>query len=410
MTSVLLSPRAGKSSAAHFQDVVGPQRLTTSLGALRTFGQSFLRTRLSGSFHRVFNSLALRAAPSKIVTPPDTKSESGGDCVLVGDIGGTNARLSLWRVSPDQDYTLVFQKWYQTADYREAGFDAVLEALTNEPEVRDNYPSSACFAIAGPVQNGVGSMTNLGWTISGPEIAEEFRWRVAVINDFEALGYGVPILDEEEVIVLNDVPAEEKAPIAVLGPGTGLGEAQLLFDEGRKEYKVWPSEGSHSDFAPRGEKQTALMKWVVDGLGYCEVEHVACGKGLERIYTFLAAGDKVSAADDTIMGAPEISMKALSGEDEVAVEALDMMLSIIGAEGGHMALRNLARGGVYIAGGITPKVIERVKSGVLLDGFLHQQDHRFHPLLKTFRLCAVLNEDVGLVGARYFATQLLAAH
>lgn len=411
MKSVLLSPRAAQSPASPFVDAAGPGRLalTKSFGALRTLGQSLLRVRLTDSAHKVFNNFVLRAAPSKIVAPPEAGTQ-GEDCVLVGDIGGTNARLSVWNVSPNNDYTLVFQKWYPTADYKEAGFSAVLDELTKEPEVQGNYPSSACFAIAGPVQNGVGSMTNLGWVIDGPDIEKEFGWRVAVINDFEALGYGVPVLDPEDVLVLNDVPAEDKAPIAVLGAGTGLGQAQLMYDEGRQEYKVWPSEGSHSDFAPRGEKQVALMKWVAEGLGYCEVEHVACGKGLERIYTFLAAGDKVSSAEDTIMSAPEISAMALSGEDPIAVEALDMMLSILGAEGGHMALRNLARGGVYLAGGITPKVIERVKTGITLDGFLHQEDHRFHPLLKSFRLSVVLNEDVGLIGARYFATQLLATH
>lgn len=357
----------------------------------------------------MFSQHLLRASPSITAVQPQSDT-ADGNCVLVGDIGGTNARLYVWKIEDDGEFTLVFQKWYKTADYKNAGFVAVLDALANEEAVKACPPVSACFAIAGPVENGIGQMTNLGWTIDAPLIEEQFGWRVAVINDFEALGYGIPELEEKDLLVLNDVPAEDKAPMAVLGPGTGLGQAQLMYDESKGSYKVWPSEGSHSDFAPRGDKQIALMKWITEGLGYCEVEHVACGAGLERIYTFLSAGDKVSAIEPAVKKAADVSKEALSGENDVASDALDMMLSILGAEAGSMSLRNLARGGVYLAGGITPKVIERVKSGIVAENFLHTPDHRFHSFFKGIRFSAVLNEEVGLIGARKYASQLLVSN
>lgn len=282
----------------------------------------------------------------------------------------------------------------------------MLDALVKEKSVRDYPPTAACFAVAGPVKNGKGCMTNLDWQIDSAQIQRHFGWRVAVINDFEALGYGVLALDESDLYVANEGTTELGAPKVVIGPGTGLGQAQLMWDEGLQDYKVWASEGAHADFAPRGEKQVALMEWVVSGLGYCEVEHVACGSGLERIYAFLTDPNGINPAGEFPKKAKEISRAALNGSDPVAVEAVDMMLSIVGGEAGHMALRNLARGGVYVAGGITPKVLERVKKGALQDSFLHK-DCRFHKLLKEFKLSVVLNEEVGLLGARRYAVSLL---
>lgn len=278
--------------------------------------------------------------------------------------------------------------------------------LANQDAVKACPPTAACFAVAGPVKNGKGQMTNLPWAIDGDQVEKQLGWRAAVINDFEAQGYGVLEINQSETYIINDGDTELEAPKVVIGPGTGLGEAQLMWDEGLQDYKVWPSEGSHADFAPRGDTQAALMEWVVDGLGSCEVEHVACGSGLERIYAFLTSPKDFTAAGDFPKKAEDISKEALDGSNPVAMEAVDMMLSIVGSEAGHMALRSLARGGVYITGGIPPKLLDRIKTGVMREAFLHE-GCRFHHLLRQFRVSVVLNKDLGLLGVRRYAMNLL---
>ncbi|CAD7703316.1 unnamed protein product [Ostreobium quekettii] len=324
--------------------------------------------------------------------------------VLVGDIGGTNARLSVASIGADQEVSTVYEKWYATKDY--PTFLDVLDAAASEQSVQAASPSVACFAVAGPVQNGRGQMTNLNWTIDGQEIERKYGWRVAVMNDFEAQGYGVLELQDSDLHVVNEGCTVQGAPKIVIGPGTGLGQAQLMWDDGLHDYRVWPSEGSHADFAPRGSIQVHLRNWVVDGLGFCEVEHVACGSGIERIYAFLTNPDSFTAGGKFPKKARDISREALDGSDPDAVAAVDLMLSIVGAEAGHMALRSLARGGVYIAGGITPKLLDRVKTGVMQEAFLHKGS-RFHNLLKDITVSVVMQQDVGLLGARRFAIRLL---
>mmetsp|Transcript_33929 Transcript_33929/g.80556 ORF Transcript_33929/g.80556 Transcript_33929/m.80556 type:complete len:291 (-) Transcript_33929:199-1071(-) len=280
--------------------------------------------------------------------------------------------------------------------------------------------AAACFAVAGPVDEQVCYMTNLKWVIDGTQLSHSFGYEVAVLNDFEAVGYGVQFVDEKRVITLNEGSPKPRAPIAVLGPGTGLGEAHLLWDDLQGNYRVYPSEGSHADFAPRGWKQRALAQFVEHQLGYCEVESVGCGAGLERIYQFLTSDEgphsepllqifraSIEESPEALKkSAPEISKAALDGSDPIAREAVDMMLSIVGAEAAHMALRQLARGGVYIAGGITPKVIDRLNFGGLLAAFLSRKG-RFYEFLETVPLRVILDEKVGLIGARVYGLRLL---
>lgn len=202
-----------------------------------------------------------------------------------------------------------------------------------------------------------------------------------------------------------------QGPIAVLGPGTGLGEAQLFWDDTRHGYLVHPSEGSHATFAPRGDKQRALQAHVEAMLEHCSVERVACGSGLVLIYKFLAK--EYGAAHPGWTPPPndptpaQVSNSALDGSDPVAVDALDMMLAIVGAEAGHMALRALTTGGVYICGGIFPKTIERVKKGGVLKAFLWKESRFYEKVLKDIPLYVVMEEKVGLIGTREAAIRAL---
>lgn len=332
-----------------------------------------------------------------------------GGSVLVADIGGTNCRFQLWELDASlHPVKMSLELVYQTSAY--SRFDQALEAFLATDAAVASPPKAAAFACAGPVRHQRCEFTNLGWVVDASEVAEKFKLHSKVLNDFEAVGYGVPALDPEHILVLHDVPAEPKGPKAVLGPGTGLGEAQLFWDDALNAYRVYPSEGSHAVFAPRGWKQRALQARVEAERGHCSVERVACGSGLVRIYDFLHS-DEVSNRPPVVKltnpTPADVSIAAMDGSDPIASEALDMLLAIVGAEASHMALRSLASGGVYIAGGIFPKVIERVKAGGVLEAFLWKAS-RFHDkVLKHTPLYVVLEERVGLIGSREQAIQLV---
>ena len=332
----------------------------------------------------------------------------GGPSVLVADIGGTNCRFQLWSVAGNEAGTMLLEVIYPTEDYER--FDQALRAFLGTPEALACPPAAAAFACAGPVKDNSCRFTNITWVVDKNEVERDFQIPCRVLNDFEAIGYGVTQLSDDQILKVHDVPRDPRGPISVLGPGTGLGEAQLFWDEGIDSYRVQPSEGSHATFAPRGWKQRALQAMVEAERGHCSVERVACGSGLVRIYNFLVTDEQSHRPGVVHMEEPtpaSVSQVAMDGSDPLAVEALDVFISIVGAEAGHMALRSLASGGVYIAGGILPKVINRATEGGLLDAFLWRAS-RFHDkVLKFVPLYVVLDEKVGLLGSRSQALRIL---
>ncbi|PSC71239.1 glucokinase [Micractinium conductrix] len=331
--------------------------------------------------------------------------------VLIADIGGTNCRFQVWQLDAHfRPSRMVVEQYYATKDYPH--FADALDALLSLDVLSGAArPTAAAFACAGPVKSQRCTMTNLGWTIDAAEIQKKFDIRCTVLNDFEAIGYGVPVLTDNDLVVLNDVPAEDKGPKAVLGPGTGLGEAQLFWDDRSNGYKVHASEGAHATFAPRGWKQRALQAHVEAERGHCSVERVACGSGLVRIYDFLRSDEPSQYPQDRMdrgkqVTPADVTNSGLDKSDAVAVEALDMFLSIVGAEAGHMALRGLTSGGVYICGGIFPKVIERVKAGGVLEAFLWRASRFYEKVLKDIPLYVVTEEKLGLLGTREQAIRI----
>eukprot|EP01025_Chloroclados_australasicus_P018812 TRINITY_DN2001_c0_g1_i4.p2 TRINITY_DN2001_c0_g1~~TRINITY_DN2001_c0_g1_i4.p2 ORF type:complete len:441 (-),score=79.57 TRINITY_DN2001_c0_g1_i4:712-2034(-) len=373
-------------------------------------------------------------AQAVVQTPESTVPLPAVDQALVvtGDIGGTNCRLQLWGVDVQKNGASMskelFNKVFLVEDYpTKDGFEKVLESMLKEQVFQQYQVQAACFAVAGPVVDGAVEFTNSPWVISSENIGKRFNWQVALLNDFEAVGYGVAELGPDDVVNLRpEVAPQERAPMVVLGPGTGLGEAQLMWDSGMNKYKVWPSEGSHADFAPRGWKQQKLLEFCEIELlsanengGHCEVEHVACGSGLARIYRFLKSdgsfprtlfGNIVdnSATNEALLAIDpaDISIAAAKGTDPFAEQAMDMFMSIIGQEAGHMALRAMAYGGVYIAGGIIPKNMERATMGSITEGFLNSSS-RFNKVLQKFPLYLVVREEVGIIGTREYALSLL---
>lgn len=327
--------------------------------------------------------------------------------VLVADVGGTNARFVLTDTASGADLVTAT---LPTADH--PTFASALAALAARPGFTP--PSAAAFAVAGPVAANAAVMTNLSWTVDGGAVsAGAGGVPVRVLNDFEAAGYGVlalPRAPHPSIVVLNEGVRDPRGPIAVLGPGTGLGEAQLFWCDAIAAHRVWPSEGSHGGFAPRGALQRELAARVEGEEGFCETEHVACGKGLARIDAFLAEREGLPPRR---YAPADVTAAALGGGDPIAAAALDTFLAILGAEAAAMGLRSLARGGVYLTGGVTPKVAPAfVGRGAgdnpLLDAFLWKES-TFAPLLASLPLTAVLDDGLGVRGARLYAQRLLDA-
>ncbi len=303
---------------------------------------------------------------------------SVGNRRIGGDIGGTKTLLRCveanGEVSLDERYT--------SGDH--ATFDELLRAFT---ERLPGPVEAACFAVAGPVWQGRAKVTNLDWTLDAQSLASAFSiGRVSLINDFHAVAAGVPLLGENDLLPLHRGERDRSAPVAILGAGTGLGEAFLIHGQ------VVSSEGGHGDFAPQDEEQTRLFLALQERYGgHVSWERLLSGTGLVNIFTFLG-GDEIDAAD--------VADLADRG-DPRATRAFEIFVDIYGAEAGNMALRVLARGGVYLAGGIAAKNVPRFTDGRFVEAFLRKG--RFRELMEGIPVDLIVNEEVGLIGAMHVA-------
>ncbi|HEV7767540.1 MAG TPA: glucokinase [Thermoanaerobaculia bacterium] len=307
--------------------------------------------------------------------------------LLAGDVGGTKTLLRC--VEPDGAISREL-RYDSTAS---PTFDDVLREFLAEgiPGPID----AACFAVAGPVIDAHAEVTNVGWRIDEASLERAFSiGRVSLINDFYAVGLGVPLLGADDVLSLQPGDHDRTAPIAILGAGTGLGEALVVNFGG--EYQVLPGEGGHAEFAPQDEEQTKLFLYLHRIHGHVSWERVISGLGLVNIFTFLT-GETLDAA--------EIGTRANAG-DPVAAHAFAIFVDAYGAEAGNMALRTLARGGVYLAGGIAAKNISWFTDGRFLDAFCRKG--RFGHVMKTIPVDLILNEKVGLIGAEEGARRAAA--
>jgi len=290
--------------------------------------------------------------------------------LVAGDVGGTKTLLRC----VEADGSISAEQRYESNDW--ATFDALLrDFLARVPGPVD----AACFAVAGPVSDGHAKVTNVGWKID--EAAFPIP-RVRLINDFYAVALGVPLLEDRDLLSLHAASRDRREPIAILGAGTGLGEAIVV--NGRD---VIPSEGGHADFAPQDEEQARLFLYLHERHGHVSWERVISGMGLVNIFTFLG-GDEITPA--------EVADLAESG-DARAEHAFEIFVDVYGAEAGNLALRVLSRGGVYLAGGIAAKNPARFTGGRFVEAFLRKG--RFRPLLDTIAVDLIVNEQVGLIGA-----------
>jgi len=301
--------------------------------------------------------------------------------ILAGDIGGTRTRLALVDGDVREPAALEI---YRSREH--TGLEEMVAAfLADHPaEVK-----GACFGVAGPVRGGrCVDTTNLAWPVEGDVLARTIGISaVSLLNDLEANAWGIEALGPDDVAVLNDGDADATGNAAVCSAGTGLGEAGLYWDGER--HRPFACEGGHTDFAPRSELEVALWRDLVREFGHVSYERVCSGMGLVHLYTFLAGGCELSG--------PEISQAALEGSDETAVQALDLMVSIYGAEAGNLALKVMATGGVYLGGGIPPRILPKLQDGAFMRAFTDKG--RFEPLLARIPVRVILNDRTALMGA-----------
>ncbi|ACK66739.1 glucokinase [Rippkaea orientalis PCC 8801] len=344
--------------------------------------------------------------------------------LLAGDIGGTKTILRLVNseyaqnsdVLPHQ--TTLYEQTYSSQEFTH--FVPIVDRFFEEASQKLGQPFSvekACFGIAGPVVNNTSELTNLSWYLDGDRLQRELSLdKVSLINDFAAIGHGILGLTSNDLFPLQNVPCDPQSPIAVLGAGTGLGECYLI-PSNQGKYQVFPSEGSHADFAPRSELEFELLNYIQKtfDLERVSIERVVSGMGIGTIYQFLRDRypEKESAPlkqiyqtwqqkeDLNIDLSAEISKTALGNGDPLCQQTMQIFIEAYGAEAGNLALKLLPYGGLYVTGGIAPKILPLMQQGNFMKAFLTKG--RLSPLLNKIPVYIILNPKVGLIGAALYA-------
>jgi glucokinase len=314
--------------------------------------------------------------------------------ILAGDIGGTNARLAYFQ--PQNGHLrLVSERVFPSREHSE--FGEIVNQFLDDSRTR---PELACFGIAGPVRNGRVETSNLPWVIEQSRLAKQIHLPATwLINDLEASAWGIGALSAEDLVSLNRVSGPVVGNQAVIAPGTGLGEAGLFWDG--TNHHVFASEGGHTDFAPRDELQIELLRFLEKRFGHVSYERILSGPGLVNVYEFLRAdgGSDSSNLVESKNGdeAAAISKAALDGSSKLAEKALDLWISVFGAEASNLALKVMATGGLFIAGGIPPKILAKLKEPQFMQAFLDKG--RLRALVEVIPVQVVTNDKAGLLGA-----------
>lgn len=324
--------------------------------------------------------------------------------ILAGDIGGTKTYLALYAFD-GATLRAVKEGAFVNSGYGGAG-EVLGEFLGAE---RGASIESAALGVAGPVEGGRALLTNLGWTVDSGELARSLAiGRLGLLNDLASIGWGAPLLSGSDLYVLQQ-GAQSPGNAALIAAGTGLGEAVLFWDG--HEHIVSPSEGGHADFAPRTEDEIALLEFLMQRHAHVSYERVVSGPGLEAIYEFVLSR-RGEGAPESLKGrlaaegmAPAIASEAIAGTDTACREALALFASIYGAEAGNLALKTLPAWGVYIGGGIAPRILKAMEWGGFMEAF--RSKGRFRPYMERLPVKVILNDRAGLMGAANYAVSLL---
>jgi glucokinase len=343
------------------------------------------------------------------LTTGDSAGTRGGHCathynpvmLLAGDVGGTKTLLGLFEPSARRPIALA------TRSYETTSFSSFVELL--DEFVRDVQPTgrirAAAFGVAGPVVHDRAKLTNIGWYVGASDIRAHLDTpHVRLLNDLEATARSTEILAADEVLVLQHGIEDTDASAAVIAAGTGLGQAYLHRRNGR--LIPAPSEGGHADFAARTDREAELVRMLRERYGRAEVEQVLSGPGLLNLHRLTHRGGECAGVDD--LDAPDapaaISRAGLAGRCQGCAEALQMFVSAYGAEAGNLALRGLALGGIYVGGGIAPKILPAIQGGAFMVAFRDKAP--MTELLSKVPVKVILNEEAGLLGAASCANEL----
>jgi glucokinase len=326
--------------------------------------------------------------------------------ILAGDIGGTNTRLAFFEGTPDR-LTPVTMEVFPSRESKGP------EEIAHKFLAKHNQTvSAACFGIAGAVLDGHVETPNLPWAADASQIAAAIGLdQVSLINDLEANAHGIFLLQECDLVVLNPGIANPKGNRALIAAGTGLGEAGLLAETGGG-YRPFPSEGGHVDFAPRNDLEIDLLRYLMGHFEHVSYERVLSGPGLYNIYQFLrdtGRGEEPGWLTEQIAhGDPSavIGKSALEGTSAICVQALDVFVSIYGAEAGNLALKVVAVGGMYVGGGIAPKILRKLSSTAFMKTF--SAKGRVSSWLKDIPVRVIINDKAALFGAGRVAALALA--
>ncbi len=313
--------------------------------------------------------------------------------VFAGDIGGTKTRLAMVEVSNLQ-LTILREASYASRDF--ASFDLLLADFLSNMDP----PRRAAFGVAGPVQGQVVQTTNLPWCIDANALQAKFGFeRCTLINDLEATACGLSALGEDDLLTLQEGVCDTCGNAAVIAPGTGLGEAGLYWDG--KKHLPFATEGGHASFSPSSELEIALLRYLKVQYQHVSWERVVSGVGIMNLHEFLREHRNIPVPqwlhkEIQSIGAAAISKAAIKRSDEICVQTLDCFVRLLGAEAGNLALKIMSSSGLYIGGGIAPKILPALASGTFLEAFLNKG--RMRHLLEAMPVKVILNDRAALYG------------
>ena len=324
--------------------------------------------------------------------------------ILAGDIGGTSTRLALCEKSGEK-FCVMREGKFSSAEF--SGLDAIVNEFLGGDSIKI---ARACFGVPGPVTSDVIKLANLPWAIDARELKNLLSLeKIGLINDLEANAYGLSELGETDFAVLSEGEKNPNGNAAIISAGTGLGEAGLHFEEGMSSIlRPFASEGGHADFAPRDDLEIELLKFLRAKFGRVSIERVVSGQGIKNIYEFLRdtkrfsepvwLAEEIAENNDV---AAVVSKNGIEGKAEICEHALEIFASAYGAAAGNLALKMLATGGVFLGGGIAPKILPELKDAAFLESF--RAKGRMRELLEKIPVRVVLNDKAALLGAAHYA-------
>jgi len=317
--------------------------------------------------------------------------------VLAGDIGGTKINIALCRAD-ENGFTILRQDSFHSKDYTS------LTAAVQKFKGNDDLPGVISMAVAGPVINGKVKITNLPWQLDSSDVSKELGKKVIFVNDLEANAYGLAGLKADELYNLSEGDSKQAGNMAILAPGTGLGEAGLYWDG--KSYHPFATEGGHSAFASRTALDFELYNWLAKQYKYICWEHVVSGMGIHNIFRFLTEEKKriipgwLEKEMETEDPSAVISEHAITGKSEVCIETMDLFVRYLATESSSLVLKYKATGGLYLGGGIPPKILPLLQKDKWQQLFF--ESDRMETLLKQTPVNVILNDKIPLLGAAYY--------